>query len=55
MILRPFDICRFKRDIPKLEHLWIKLLTHAASSRSVIPGGQSFWADLPISDDPSAS
>src|ERR1700691_4208497 len=51
MIFRPLDVRRFQRDISKLEHLCIKLLTHGAFSRSVI----SWRADLPISAHPPAS
>src|ERR1700728_4597870 len=49
MIFRPFDIRRFQRDISKLEHLWIKLLTHAAFSRSVVSwrGGFSIFGESP--------
>src|ERR1700709_2638831 len=52
MIFRPFDIGRFERDIPKLEDLWIKLLTHAAFSRSVIS-----WRTIVLggSSDPERS
>src|ERR1700735_1245574 len=50
MIFRPLDVRRFQRDISKLEHLWIKLFTHAAFSRSVV----SWRAGLSISDAPPA-